>query len=1186
MTGFEEESRHGGILRRACTLVPAMQPGALDNSTLSPQQIAEMNALLDELLDLPEDQRIGELRHCSIEDPQVAAALERWLDAVKASSDFLSAPAHPRNQECPPDTTVGLRLGPWRLTRLVGRGGMGDVYEAVRVDGEFEQRVAIKLLQRETAGESQRFQRERQILARLEHIGIARLYDGGVTEDSRLYMVMEYVEGLSITESCALRAATLPQRLGLFIQVCEAVSFAHRHHIIHRDLKPSNILVTAEGTVKLLDFGIAQFLDAQLARITQAAAAPMTPICAAPEQLTGHGTSPATDVYALGLLLFELLTGAHPWMNHNTPILRAMRTVLQKPAPTPSSIAEAQEASPVPAHRIRGDLDAIVGKSLRKEPAHRYSTVEAMKSDVIQFMHGGPVEARKHVHLYRTGHALRRYRWPLGAMVAVALLSVVGWRMIPRTTSQATVDHTVALIGFKSLSRQEDVSWLPAALTEMLATELGSVDKIRVVSQDLVRDVSQSIESSGGAGDGPHSLQLLGRHLGADYLISGSYFVAPAASDPTLRIDITLQDVRSGNFVARFSQQASMGNLPDLISKIGVMLRNKLGAASPSTELLAQISNAQPPSVDVAQKLGISNQAMQRYDAAKARDELLQVIAESPGYAPAYASLSDAWSALGYREKAIAAAQQAVNHGSELPRETLLQIDAALQSAKYQWGKASDDWNALIKLKPNNPEYRLQAINGTLASGATGAAQGALAELHRLPGTAEDPRVELAAARIGCSLDDSKSCAERAQEALRLALSIGAPGLTADARKELAGAQMHLGIPGLAATNLRAAIDTYRTIGNPRGEAGARRALGRVLADQHHEDEARAEYQRAMQIGQRIGDLAGVSAVYRDLCEMLWDSGDRDGAQAAAKRGLELSRETGDLKLQAWTLRALATIASDESASDEVMRNYREVIALSERSGDRGGHVWSLASYADMARLRGEMDEATLACEKALAEASRLTDPQFMVYSTYSCALVEMDKGHSDTASDMFMQVEQTSEATKNSIYLANARLMLAQIDMEHRRWDNALIRLGEAIEGFTQVEAKTGQAESEALRAACNQQIGNPQERDAALARAQTLRAAMTSQLEVYFVDIVSAQLGFAGGHHRDAIAKLNALGSDAARRHWLRWSLEARLAAWQLAQTGGDQQSAVRLRKQLEKSASAHNMGRILARIQQLST
>ncbi|HEX3913352.1 MAG TPA: protein kinase [Steroidobacteraceae bacterium] len=1148
-----------------------------------------MNALLDELLDLPEVHRIGALQRRAIEDPQVAAAVERWLHAVHESSDFLGTSPLARMEGCVPDSAVGVRLGAWRLTRLIGRGGMGDVYEGLRADGEFEQRVAIKLLQRETAGESKRFQTERQILARLDHTGIARLYDGGVTEDSRLYMVMEYVEGRPITEFCVLHEATLAQRLGLFIQVCEAVSFAHRNHVIHRDLKPSNILVTSERTVKLLDFGIAQFLDAQLARITQVAAAPMTPICAAPEQLTGHETSAATDVYALGLLLFELLTGAHPWMNHNTPILQAMRTVLERPAPRASSAADAGGSSPVPARRIRGDLDAIVSKTLRKEPARRYTTVEALKSDVIQFLRGEAVEARKHARLYRLGHMLRRYRWPLGAALgaalAAALLSVLGWRMLPRPTPQAPAGHTVALAGFTNLSGPEDVPWLPAALTEMLGTELSSADKLRVVPQELVRDVTQGIKPSG-SGYGLETLRRLGHDLEADYLISGHYLAASAASDSPLRIDISLQDVRSGKSIARFSQQASMGSLPDLVSRIGIKLRSQLGVASPNPELLAQISKAQPPSVDVAQKLSMASQAMQHYDAAKARDELIQVIAQSPGYAPAYASLSDAWSALGYRGKAVAAAQQAVTHGSGLPGEMQLQIDATLQTANYQWGKASDDWNALIKLKPDNPEYRLQSINTSLAAGVPGAAQTGLAELRRLSGAAQDPRVELAAARIACALDDATACAARAQEALRLALTIGAPGLTADARDELADAQMHLGKFDAASENLRAAIDSYRAIGNPRGEAEARRTLGQVLIDQNHEAEARAEYQRAMAIGQSIGDLGGVSAVYRDLCELLWRDGDRDGAQAAAKRGLELSREAGDLKLQAWTLRALATIASDESASDEVMRNYREVTALTERSADRGGHVWSLATYADMSRLRGEMAEAHTDCAQALAEASRLTDPQFMIYSTYSCALVEMDLGHSDVASDMFTQVERTSAATKNSVYLGNAHLMLAQIDLEHEHCEKALTRLGNAVEEFGQTETKTGQAEAEAMRAACYQQIGDAHQRDAALARAQTLRAAITSRLEIYSLDIVSAQLGFAEGRHSDAIAKLNALAVDAAHRHWLRWSLEAQLAAWQLAQTNRDRTAAVRLRKDLEKAAHKHGMGRILARIQQLST
>src|ERR1700742_2260768 len=268
----------------------------------------------------------------------------------------------------------GTRLGPWRLLHLIGRGGAGEVYLAERADGAFQQRVAVKVMQRGAVAEVARFQAEREILARLEHPGIARLLDGGVTDDGRPYMTMEFVEGRSITDYCRLINATLEQRLGLFLQVCDAVAYAHRNLVVHRDLKPSNILVTPNGTVKLLDFGIAKLLDAQRARVTQAAATPMTPICAAPEQLTGGPVTTATDVYALGLLLFELLSGTHPWMGSDTPVLQAMRTVLQRPAPTLSRTAEAQPNPPVPVRLIRGDFDAIVAKALRKEPGDRYAT--------------------------------------------------------------------------------------------------------------------------------------------------------------------------------------------------------------------------------------------------------------------------------------------------------------------------------------------------------------------------------------------------------------------------------------------------------------------------------------------------------------------------------------------------------------------------------------------------------------------------------------------------------------------------------------------------------------------------------------------------------------------------------------------------------------------------------------------
>ncbi len=403
-----------------------MQPSDQVTAPLSPAQKARVDALLDDMFDLPEEERIANLRARRIEDSAVLAEVESLLRSASASGGFLSDPPKPAAEELIPDGTLGLRLGAWRIARLLGRGGMGEVYEATRADGNFEQRVAIKLLQRDAAGQMERFQAERQILARLEHPGIARLYDGGVTEDGRPFMAMEYVEGRPITEYCQVTHASFEQRLALFVQVCDAVAYAHRNLIVHRDLKPSNILVTPNGAVKLLDFGIAKLLDAQRARVTHAAQTPMTPICAAPEQLTGAPVTTATDVYALGLLLFELLSGTHPWMGSDTPVLQAMRTVLQRPAPSLFRTAEAQPTAPVPARLLQGDLDAIVAKALRKEPGDRYATVEAMKLDVERSLRGEPVAAREGARLYVISRTLRRYRWAAAAVSAVIVSLAVG----------------------------------------------------------------------------------------------------------------------------------------------------------------------------------------------------------------------------------------------------------------------------------------------------------------------------------------------------------------------------------------------------------------------------------------------------------------------------------------------------------------------------------------------------------------------------------------------------------------------------------------------------------------------------------------------------------------------------------------------------------------------------------------
>ncbi len=419
--------------------------------SLTAAQWSQVETLFADAVDLPQTERRQQLDWATF-DPAVRAELEALLAAADSGGDFLSRSATVVSTGSALDSlAAGARLGPWRVLRLIGRGGMGEVYEAQRADGQFEQRAALKLLWQESAQLLKRFQIERQILARLDHPGIAHLLDGGVTSSGQPYAVMEYIVGETITNWSRARASSLQDRLRLFLQVCEAVTHAHRNLIVHRDLKPANILVDASGRVRLLDFGIAKLLDSPVplgpagvltpsgvARLVGAcsgsssggrATAPtmnlFTPDYAAPEQLAGEAITTGTDVYALGLLLFELLTNQRARAQAGYPLAVGLRATFDAPAPVPSRAADLPGA-PVPAKRLTGDLDAIVAKCLCREPAQRYQSVDALRLDLERSLRGDTVNARGDGRLYILGSLVRRHRRLVAGVVALTLSLALG----------------------------------------------------------------------------------------------------------------------------------------------------------------------------------------------------------------------------------------------------------------------------------------------------------------------------------------------------------------------------------------------------------------------------------------------------------------------------------------------------------------------------------------------------------------------------------------------------------------------------------------------------------------------------------------------------------------------------------------------------------------------------------------
>jgi len=360
------------------------------------------------------------------EDEDLAAQVFALLDVPGTGAAAIDEIVDTATGELRGTLTAGTRIGPYRIIDAIGQGGMGHVYLAERADSEFEQRVAIKIVNwlGASAALIDRFRQERQILVGLEHPNIARMLDGGRTGNGIPYLVMEYIEGEELLEHVERSGLTVEERLRLFLEICDAVQYAHRKLVVHRDIKPSNILVASDGTPKLLDFGIAKFLDAEAsADLTRAEARVLTPEYASPEQVLGLPVTTATDVYGLGLLLYRLLTGSAPFDlgNKTAPEIREL---ICSATPLPPSKAAHNARPAAPASRLQGDLDNIVLMALRKEPERRYDSVTALANDVRNHLQKLPVAARTPSLGYRAGRFVARNRSAVVAS-AVAIAALV-----------------------------------------------------------------------------------------------------------------------------------------------------------------------------------------------------------------------------------------------------------------------------------------------------------------------------------------------------------------------------------------------------------------------------------------------------------------------------------------------------------------------------------------------------------------------------------------------------------------------------------------------------------------------------------------------------------------------------------------------------------------------------------------
>jgi len=639
---------------------------------MTPEDWRRLKGILNEALPLEADARDAYLEQACGGDAELLAQCRSlitsdeapWpmLDDSKPSPAPMASLAGALLESRSPRT--GERVGAYEILEEIGHGGMGTVYLGRRADEAFRKKVAIKLVRAGMDLDSvlRRFRTERQILANLEHPHIARLLDGGATTDGRPYFVMEYIEGRTLPDWCTEKGLGVRERLRLFLDVCGAVEYAHQNLVVHRDIKPANILVTNDGTAKLLDFGIAKLIVPELfgasVEETGTLFRLLTPDYASPEQVRGEPVTPASDVYALGVVLYELLTGRRPYQA-GASAAEMVRVVCETEVPKPS-----ERATRPLARELSGDLDTIVMKALRKEPARRYADAGAMADDIRRFLEDRPVLARPDTVGYRARRFARRH-WGGLTAAAIASMSLVAGAVAIRREAAPTPNAAIAasaastalaVLPFRPLASQQHDAILEQGIADTLIAKLSGVPGI------AVRPVSAVLPYSD---DHTDSLRA-GRKLRADAVLEGG---VQRVGD-RIRVNVRLVRVSDGRPIwgeTFDTLYTSVFDVQDAIAQ--------------------RVAEALVPSLSPAERARLSGRGTEnltayraylrgRYfwnrrteaDFRKAIEAFSQAIEADPEYGLAYAGLADCHSLLGV-------------WGAASPRETFGLAEGAARRA-------------------------------------------------------------------------------------------------------------------------------------------------------------------------------------------------------------------------------------------------------------------------------------------------------------------------------------------------------------------------------------------------------------------------------------------------------------------------------------------------------------------------
>jgi serine/threonine protein kinase/Flp pilus assembly protein TadD len=720
---------------------------------VNPERWLQLKSAFDEALQLDPAQRPGYIDEICAFDPELRKEIESLLAAHGQVSDvFLNTPAAGLDdfQDLTDgDSWIGKQIGPYQLVRALGQGGMAEVWLARRADGAFKREVALKLplIKQSRQDLSQRFAVERDILASLEHPHIARLYDAGIDTSGCQYLAMEYVQGQPLTDWCDAQSLGLSNRLKLFLQVLEAVRFAHEKQVIHRDLKPSNILVTQSGQVRLLDFGVAKLLegdDADKTSLTSIYGRALTPDYASPELLRGDFVDVRSDTYSLGVLLYELLTGIRPYRLKSAASMGLLEQAIgsleiKKPSMLRSlpASADSTPATDVRTRQLRGDLDAIALKALDKEPLNRYQSAAAFAEDIERYLARKPIQALP----ARITDRLLKFALRNGSAVAVAAMALgaiivtVGYTVHRESATRTTIaasatalpvsiqagaaapERSVAVLPFVDMSEKKDQEYFADGLAEELLDLLAQVPDLKVPAR------SSSFYFKGSS----VQVKNVGHDLGVAYVLEGG---VRKAGD-TIRVSVRLVRADSGYQVWSDTYERNVRDIFKVQDEISAAVVDafKLRLSSPGPQL-AERRTANPEAYDQYLR-GKHLFQLGDYDGLlAARDAYRRSIELDPNFGPAFAGLANV-EYLTVKDFAdteqpdvIRQAMQDADHAVALAPSLAESYSgrALLRYVQYDWSGARADLQKALALDPSDVKANRRMVLLQLSLGDVEAA--------------------------------------------------------------------------------------------------------------------------------------------------------------------------------------------------------------------------------------------------------------------------------------------------------------------------------------------------------------------------------------------------------------------------------------------------------------------------------